>query len=194
MHERYTTEALVLTDYPLGDAHRTIRLFTRELGLLAGVATSVREERSRMRYSLQEGTQSLVSLVRGRTQWRIVGARELAQSARVEDATRRAVYVQLVALLARLLPTEEPDSELYDTLTEELAALGQGIPSREARTRGILLMLSVVHRLGYVADDEVMRSLPGAEFCGVRLVVPGESGATRAASRLVTKAVNASGL
>lgn len=194
MHERYTTEALVLTDYPLGDAHRTIRLFTRELGLLAGVATSVREERSRMRYSLQEGTQSLVSLVRGRTQWRIVGARELAQSARVEDATRRAVYVQLVALLARLLPTEEPDSELYDTLTEELAALGQGIPSREARTRGILLMLSVVHRLGYVADDEVMRSLPGAEFSGMRLVVPGESGTTRAASRLVTKAVNASGL
>jgi len=93
----------------IGEGHRYITLFTKDLGLVKAHARSVREERSRLRYSLQHFSYSDFSLVRGRDVWRITGAREHYNIHRALSAERQkqVMVSRLFALLERLLHGEE---------------------------------------------------------------------------------------
>ena len=54
MYEKYQTEALVLGNREMGEADRVIALFTRDFGLVRARASSIRTERSKMRYAIQD--------------------------------------------------------------------------------------------------------------------------------------------
>ena len=53
-HYRYKTEAFILGSISTGEANRFIDIFTKELGRIRATARSVREERSKLRFSLQD--------------------------------------------------------------------------------------------------------------------------------------------
>ena len=68
----FTTEALVIGSTPVKDADKYFFLITKEFGCIGALATGVRLEKSKHRFSLQEGNRILVSLVRGKQFFRIV--------------------------------------------------------------------------------------------------------------------------
>src|SRR3989344_3317413 len=126
-HFHYDTESLVLGGFPVGENNRFLTLLTREFGLVRAFARSVRAERSKLRYLLQDNSRARISLVRGRELWRITGVVSLDNSYAV---LRRREEKQLVArvflLIRRLAQGEKRNERLFDLTTELLAHLARG--------------------------------------------------------------------
>lgn len=151
MYQKYQTDALVLRGYERGESDRVYALFTREFGLVWAKASAVRRENSRQRYALQNGSRSLVSLVRGNRGWRLAGASaETVISAHKTSGVR--AFTRIGNLLERLSAGEEQNPYLFDTLSEAHASL-----MREAdELHGVIELVTVARMLfalGYLSQE-----------------------------------------
>lgn len=149
----YHTPALVLGSVPVGEANKRFALFTRELGLVSATATSVREERSKLRYGLQDFSCSEVTLVRGKEFWRLTRAELVAPLShgyrRHAEALRTVGRV--CALLRRLLAGEEKNEPLFLAVVEGLRFITERADARAIEGAEIVLMLRILYLLGYLA-------------------------------------------
>ena len=156
MHITYHTEGVVLGGHNVGEGHRMISVFTRDFGLVHVFARSVREERSKLRYSLQEYSHSTISLVRGKEYWRIVGAqlhRNFYNDMR-GDRARVLLLARISSLFRRLVQGEEQHEELYNAVYGGLAFLADHELSREQiEDVEHLLVLRMLYLLGYVSKQ-----------------------------------------
>ncbi|NQV93184.1 DNA repair protein RecO [Candidatus Kaiserbacteria bacterium] len=155
-HHRYQTRALVLGSTPVGEADRFIDMFTEDLGRVRAIAKSVREERSKLRFSLQDFSVSDVSLVRGREVWRLVGA-ENRRNIHNEFKNRteeRYTIIRLLSLLKRLLNGEEENKILFRVLSDSLSFLHTNTLNKEELSNfECLIALRVLYNLGYLAKE-----------------------------------------
>jgi len=128
MYHLYHTDAFVLGGTPSGEGSKTISLFTRELGFLVASAQSVREERSKLRYGLQDFSYSEITLVRGKEFWRVTNAalKENIFQALVGSREARRMVGRIFALLRRLLAGEEKNEPLFVAVLEGLQFIKSG--------------------------------------------------------------------
>lgn len=130
-------------------ADRSCLLLTREAGMLFADVKSVREERSRQRYALQEFSLIRVSLVRGKRGWRVGSIEALGNFYdQATDQTARGSVVRVFRLLRRFYQGEEPHPELFDYLKRALGKLSDDNPSRATDELAAEIMILV--ELGYV--------------------------------------------
>ncbi len=156
-YQVYTTKALVCGNFYYNTADKTILLFTRELGMLFAIAKSVREERSKQRYALQDFSLIKVSLVKGKTGWRI-GSLETEKNFYSESVTRlaRGSVVVLFKTLRRFIQGEEAIPELFDFCVESSNYLTKEIKEREKVD--LLVQLKILSDLGYVEKNYQIKS------------------------------------
>lgn len=157
-YETYTTEALVCGTKNRNTADRSYLLFTREAGMLFADARSVREERSRQRYALQDFTLVRVTLVKGRAGWRIGSIepqRNYYQLAETKSA--RGSVVSIVRLLRRFVSGEQTDVHLFSYLISALETLSQ--PTRHRQFVELVVFVRILAYLGYVDTTQVPESL-----------------------------------
>lgn len=141
--EKYVTKAIVIEAYDSGEHDRSYKLFTREYGLIIAHAKSVRKLESKLRAHILPRTISLVTLVKGREVWRLVGAEEQKSPNRyIHDVTQ---------LVQRLMKGEGEHTVLYDRLISFLDKVG----SFEELKARILLYYIVLVDLGY-ADIKII--------------------------------------
>ena len=175
-YQTYTTDALVIGAHDRLTADRTIALFTRDAGLVHARAISVRREKSKLRYGLQDFSLVRVSLVRGKAGWRVIGAERTRNFYfSTESRQTRAAILRIVKMLRRLVQGEETNVMLYDVLTDGLAVLSatqeEGIMHAER-----VLMLRLLCALGYVAPKAEYRELLSAPSLASALAVrPGDA-------------------
>jgi DNA repair protein RecO len=151
-HHIYRTEGIILKSNSDGESNKYFRVFTRELGLIGATAKSVRQEKSKLRFGLQEYSQSLLSIVRGKDVWRIVNAvpemnifEELAAK---PDA--RIAAARMLSLLRKLLAGEEKHAELYDLTAGALSFLErEQLTGQELAAVQLLFALNTLSFLGY---------------------------------------------
>lgn len=154
MYHKYRTEALVLGREMRGEGDALITLFTKEFGLVRTEVKSVRLERSHLRYALQTYTLLDATLVRGKSTWRVAGAKErVAYGMLLKNTHARMAMARLTLLLRRLVRgdfSEMPDCFLI--YREAFSALFLHEEDRE-RVRAVeaLCALRLLHILGYVA-------------------------------------------
>jgi len=161
-HKVYTTDSFVLGGVDVGEGHRYISLFTKDLGFLKAHARSVREERSKLRYSLQDFSYSHVSLVEGRDIWRITGAHEYHNLYYVfdTDPEKQKLFVRLFALLRRLLAGKEKNEYLFNILVEGFFFLKNTEHDKEILSAvECVLVLRVLHALGYIGNLKTFEEL-----------------------------------
>ena len=120
MYHLYHTPVFILGGASFGEANKTFTLFTRELGLLTASATSVREERSKLRYGLQDFSLSDITLVRGRELWRITNATLIENLPTTFRSAPEAVrvFTRVFQLIRRLVAGEEKNERLFETVME----------------------------------------------------------------------------
>ncbi len=162
----YTTDALVCGAINRNTADRSFLLFTREAGMLFAEAKSVREERSKQRYALQEFSQIRVSLVKGRQSWK-VGSVEASVNDYVRSTTReaRGSIALVYKTLRRFIHGEEASPELFDFVIEALAVLSG--PVLERSFVELCVQVRIMAYLGYVntaALPKAVRELPIESF------------------------------
>jgi len=157
VHTLHTTEAFILGSLPEGESNKVYKLFTKNLGYVFAHGQGVREMRNRNRFALRTGVRSEVTLVRGRSTWRITGAQHVATNTEresSEDGPKRKVYVKkLHHLTASLLPQETPLTDVYDLLIEAEHAFST-YEVETLRDIEALCALRLLHYLGYVGHEQ----------------------------------------
>jgi DNA repair protein RecO len=153
-YETYTTEALVCGSKDRNTADRSYLLFSSEAGMLFATARSVREERSRQRYALQDFSLVRVSLVKGKRDWRIgsVEARRNFYHDAVDKAARGSI-TSLFRLLRRFVQGEAADHKFFDETIEALDLLCHDTSRRQFVQR--VLELQLLTTLGYVDKKQL---------------------------------------
>jgi recombinational DNA repair protein (RecF pathway) len=157
-YSTYTTEAIVCGTRDRNTTDRSYLLFTREGGMLYAEARGVRREGSRQRYALQDFSRVRISLIRGKSGWRIGSVESLENYyTGAADRAARGSVVTFVKLLRRFARGEEPMVSVYDFTCGVLPAL-----AHPAHNRAFLDVYCAVHflaLLGYVALEALPVSL-----------------------------------
>ena len=154
-HTVHTTHALVLGSAEVQDADKLFWLLTEDLGLLFASAKSIREETSKLRYALQDLAQPRVSLVRGRGLWRLTGAEEHeAQPLVGKDAQ---AFGRIAALVRRLVPTDEENTQMYMVVRNARDELIQNQNEKELVEQ--ITVGRILHQLGYLSCTEPYRGI-----------------------------------
>lgn len=156
----YTTLALVCGSYSRLTADKSYLLFTREMGMLTATARSVREERSKQRYALQDFSLLRVTLVKGKSGWRIGSAEALSNL--FMTTTARSVRIttsSIVKLLRRYVQGEEPLAMVFDDVVAALESLSTDWSVENCRKLEQLFELRLLHTLGYVVQNGTISAL-----------------------------------
>ncbi len=150
-YQTYITEGLIVGSFDSNTADKSYLLFTRDAGMIYASARSVREERSRQRFALQDFSRITVSLIKGKTGWRI-GSVQSEGNYFVEASDRavRGSIVRICKLLRRFVAGEEPHPDLYEDVTAGLTHLTNASIVNRSLVEEIILV-RVLYRLGYIA-------------------------------------------
>lgn len=154
-HHIYHTRGFILASQAIGESNRFYKIFTEELGLIGGSAQSVREGKSKLRYTLQDYSMVTVDLVRGKEVWRIISAGTLRPFETIkENAPRLKLFARFCAFLSRLLQGEGRDQELFDEIVRVADFLEkEKLPQELALSFETLTALRVLVHLGYIDPD-----------------------------------------
>ncbi len=150
MYQTYITEALVCGSYDSNTADRSFLLFTKEAGMIYASAKSVREERSKQRYALQECSHIRATLVRGKSGWKIAGV-EAIQNLYTLAETReaRTLVRNSIRLLRRVIHGETVHEAIFQDVIE---VCNQAKNHSHTRLEYVLA-LRILHTLGYIAPQ-----------------------------------------
>ncbi len=147
----YTTTAFVCGAVDQNQSDRAFLLFTESLGMVWASARSVREERSRQRYALQVFSEVTISLIRGKSGWRIgsvmPGANYYQQAS---TRAERVAITKLCKVARQYIHGEEVSPKLYATLLHGCQTILQ---SSDIDPEHVVLLFTtkMLHILGYVA-------------------------------------------
>ncbi len=162
-YSTYTTEAIVCGTYDRNTTDRSFLLFTRDGGMLYAQARGVRKEGSRQRSALQDFTRVRVSLIRGKSGWRVGSVEALLNYyALADERTARGSIVALTKLVRRFARGEEPMPSVYDFVEAALAMLARPTPDRPFLDAYI--HMHFLAQLGYVALETLPASLRVADL------------------------------
>jgi DNA repair protein RecO len=190
-YETYTTEALVCGTFNRNTADRSFLLFTREAGMLYADAKSIREERSRQRYALQDLSLLRVSLVKGKRGWK-VGSIEPIKNYYHEsvDKAARGSVVNVCRLLRRFVKGEEANTTLFDYVIAVLEEL-----RKDHVNRAFVEVVSAVHILGHLGYVNTLQ-LPATlyELSPADIAKHHSESAHKQAEKLYTQAISVSHL
>jgi recombinational DNA repair protein (RecF pathway) len=154
----YTTEALVCGASDRNSNDRSYRLFTERFGMLYATARSVRFERSRQRYALSEFSYLRVTLLQGKSGWRITSITpDYNPYYDAAGKLARGSVVRVVRLLRRVVTGEEPVPQLYEYVRTALGTLATSIPERITAEQYVLV--TILSELGYVRVSAIPESL-----------------------------------
>jgi DNA repair protein RecO len=190
-YQTYTTEAIVCGTFNRNTADRSYLLFTREAGMLYAEAKSVREERSRQRMSLQDFSYVRVSLVKGKSSWKI-GSIESRQNffLSATDKAARGSVVAITKFLRRFYGGEEAFPTLFDYFLKALTTVTQPVVTRS--TVEHIIMVRLLRELGYV-DARVLPEIVETDLDILASTTIDES-IERTLAPLIEKAVSLSHL
>lgn len=169
-HHIYTTEAYVFKHDYTRDSDALIYLFTQDLGYIRAVATGSRYEKSKHRFALQDFSKITVSLVQGKTGWRITSAqhhKNIYNDLYENNKGLFSVFARAIKTLQRFLQGEEGDYALYNSFDhaiqfgyENLADHNQSASfvwnKENLKNFELLLMVRILGQLGYATEPKYL--------------------------------------
>lgn len=165
----YITDALVCGGKDSNTSDKSYLLFAREAGMLFASARSVREERSKQRFALQEFSHVRVTLIKGKSGWRIGSVESYLnyyQQATTKEA--RGSVVRVFRNLRRFIHGEESASSLFDVVVQALERVSSDVQNRSCLDSFVELRL--LEELGYVSQKDVPTSLKSIDLDKVCLI------------------------
>jgi DNA repair protein RecO (recombination protein O) len=164
-HHVYSTEALVLRASPTRESDLYLSLFARDIGFIRAMARSGREERSKMRYHLQDYSHSQISLVRGKELWRVTSANLLHNFYDIAiERQKLEVIVRVTSLLKRLLQGEGSNVPLFESCTRGFLYLIQDAKESETiRNTEYVIVLRILAHLGYIGSHKTLDVIAGSD-------------------------------
>lgn len=162
-HHIYQTTGFVIGSAAYAEADKVVQIFTEELGLVAAIGKSLRSEKSKLRYSLQDYSYARVDLVRGKEAWRVTDAEEIARispNTPNDGPEKIKILAGVFSLLRRFVHGEERGDELFLTLREIFFfLLRENLSEEELKNLEIYSALKTLTLLGYAENGGTERML-----------------------------------
>ena len=157
-HKIYTTEAIVVGSRFNNTSDKSFLLFTRSAGMLWATGKSVREERSKQRFALQEFSLIRASLVKGRHGWRLGSVVALDNFfTHVDNRESRLAIVKVIKIIRQFLHGESNNFELFDDTVEVLNKL-KSQDKNQLENLVDIFTLRFLFTLGYIAPEPIFAS------------------------------------
>lgn len=136
---------------------RSFLLFTEDAGMVWASARSVREERSKQRPALQDFSLVRVSLVKGKTGWKI-GSVSVTENFYSLSTTResRGAVTSIIRLVRQYLQGEELQPAVF---ADTVAALESAVAAVVGESIVDMFKLRFLYHLGYIAPHESFMAL-----------------------------------
>jgi DNA repair protein RecO len=150
-HHIYTTPGFLVHSAPHGESGKFFLVFTRDLGMIGATAQGVRLLQSKLRYNTEDYSLSLFSFVRGKEVWRMTGAHEIEGVENIAPDNMK-LWVQILALVKRLVPGEEHNENLFQVLEKLHEFLAQRMEKKELVE--YLTVLRILNLLGYLVGKD----------------------------------------
>lgn len=148
-YETYTTEALVCGTWNRNTSDKSYLLFTKEAGMLYADARSVREEKSKQRYALQDFSYIRVSLIKGKSGWRVGSVESLLNHYTLAiNKLARGSVIHVYRILRRFYKGEESNRGLFEYVVASLGVMTTDVAERITLEQ--ILQLRILSELGYV--------------------------------------------
>ena len=165
MHHIYHTEGLILGSNNFGEAGKYFSIFTRDLGMIYASAQGVRKMSSKLRFVLQDFSYIKVDLVQGRDFWRVTSASKTNKLEKIsKNKETFEVFYNIGSLLKRLLAGVEPNESLFADLISGLSLLENIENENDLRNIEAIIVLRVLHNLGYIGGDDELQNLIKSPF------------------------------
>jgi len=165
MHHIYHTEGLILGNTNYGEAGKYYSIFTRDLGMIYASAQGVRKLSSKLRFVLQDFSYVKIDFVRGKDFWRITSASKtnMLESVSQKKETLE-VFSNISRLLKRLLAGEDKNEALFVDLLNGLTILEKCETQEDLHNIEAIIVLRVLNNLGYIGENEVLKTLIKSPF------------------------------
>ncbi|MES2088027.1 MAG: recombination protein O N-terminal domain-containing protein [Patescibacteria group bacterium] len=153
MHHIYQTSGFILSSSNFGEANRSFRILTKDLGFISASAQGVRLLQSKLRYAIHDYAFCDISLVRGKEFWRVVGVSKNIDLQKEFKNSKEMLllFSRVFALLERLLSGEEKNEQLFKYIEEAvLFAKNKTISKESILNFEYILVLRVLSSLGYL--------------------------------------------
>lgn len=151
----YQTRGFILKSADTGEANKVFFIFTEKLGLISASAQSVRKISSKLRYALRDLSFARLSLIRGKTTWRLTDAEELVSFSLDTETEKIKVFAGILSLVFRLVLGEGEDPELFSILFDSLSFLKNAeLSLEEIKGAETLIVLKILSSLGYVGENQ----------------------------------------
>lgn len=157
-YQIYHTAGIVMGIANRGEANRVITILTRDLGLVRATAQGIRKNESKLRFATQQLSLCNCDFVLGKEYWRLIGVESLQTGNELVLHTELwNAWNRCAALLARLVPTDEVHTELYDAVYDAYQFAIAHAESLDPISFEHFLVLRILNHLGYwstASDDE----------------------------------------
>lgn len=165
MHHIYHTEGIILGSRNFKEAGKYYHIFTRDLGLVYAEAEGVRKLASKLRYVLTDYSYIKLDLIQRKNIWRITTA---SKTNLLEDFHKDIYKLKIIAnlskLLIRLLPEQEKNENLFTGILDGLFILEKNVDQKELQNIEIVIVLRMLHNLGYINGEEIFSELIKSPF------------------------------
>lgn len=150
MHHIYTTKAIIIKAFPIGEANKYYFLLTQDLGFIKASAQGVRLDKSKLKGHLQEFCLVKISLVKGKEVWRITGVETIESGNFLNDINKLIAIKNIFALLLRLLHGEEKNEALFSSVESFYSFLLKNkLSLNNVKNLETITALRILYHLGY---------------------------------------------
>lgn len=148
----YTTPGIILKRRTFGESDTVLYILTRDLGLIIASAKSTRLMVSKLRSGLQEYSVATISCIKGKNGWKITNVVSEKNLFFDYPDYAKKVLAQVAFMLTKGIVGELPQKEIFETVESGFRLLGS-IQKENVNNLEVLMVLRVMHQLGYVALD-----------------------------------------
>ncbi|HEY4516037.1 MAG TPA: recombination protein O N-terminal domain-containing protein [Candidatus Paceibacterota bacterium] len=153
MYHKYNTEGIVMRGSERGEASRSVNIFTKEFGIIYASVQSARSINSKLRSSTTDFAEGNITLLRGRNEWKVVGAENRKNLFYTLDSSQKRAIASRVFLLLSKITGEEKNTDLYEIVSDFLLSLEK---SSEQAVDAVerLGVLKILKNQGLVSESE----------------------------------------
>ncbi len=152
MYHIYSTDAIILKRFSVGEANIFVHALTREFGLITASAQGVRLSKSKLNAALSEYSLVTLSSVKGKSGWKIIDATSHTHLYFPTSVAGRQLVARICSTVVTMVSGEEPNPEIYEMILHACKNVAE-IEETKVKVIETIVMLRLLYYLGYVVRD-----------------------------------------
>lgn len=152
----YTTDGFILKRKTFGEANTLLYVLTRDLGLIIASAQGSRLSASKLKGSLQEYSEILISCVKGKNGWKITNVKGISNFFFDKPEHTKETLAKISSILLKMIVGESEHPEIYDITISGFNFL-KTLDKDFIENLETLMVLRILSELGYVEKSSELK-------------------------------------